>query len=55
MKAQTRLLRILNRLTDKNRSNWIVVDYEVNKEEAKKYITIDAPSVKGQYVIYINC
>tara|TARA_R100001086_G_scaffold236072_1_gene159323 strand:- start:8 stop:175 length:168 start_codon:yes stop_codon:yes gene_type:complete len=55
MKVQTRLLRILNRLTDKNRSNWIVVDYEINKKEAKKYITIDAPSVKGQYVIYINC
>lgn len=55
MKAQARLKRILNRLTDKSRSNWWVVDYEVNKEKAEKYITIDASSVKGKYVIYINC
>ena len=52
---RTRLKLILNRLTDKSRSNWSVVDYEVSKEKAEKYITIDAPSIKGKYVVYINC
>jgi|TARA_R100001129_G_scaffold174934_1_gene147575 hypothetical protein len=57
MKGSGIFLKILSKLTDKKTplTNWELVDYEINKENNKKYITIDSPNIKGEYIIYINC
>tara|TARA_Y100000052_G_C2922203_1_gene69017 strand:+ start:267 stop:440 length:174 start_codon:yes stop_codon:yes gene_type:complete len=57
MKGAEMFLKILSKLTNKKTplTNWELVDYEINKENNKKYITIDSPNIKGEYIIYINC